>query len=452
MTHRIYVTGARELADLAQAFNVMMDRVQEKARESAEFQSALAWAISAMAEWRRDTAKTVASRAAVFQAGLGAAPGWHVQAIGAYFAYVRHPFTGRAATAVARDLAVARVGLGHQVDVITMRCGDLPRDSVIDGVRVFRTPAIRRSPSRCTVPESITYLIGAARFALRRTADVRYDIVHCHFPVPSGPLAYLLRRRRGLPYIVTCHGHDVPGSDLGRLKRVHYFTAPVIRPVLRHAAAVTCPSNWLRQVVLANVGRYDIHVIPYAIDSAKFQPRPKRKFVLMAGRLVRDKNFHCVLRALEGVESDFEVHVAGDGPMRPALEELARKVPMKVTFHGWLDRKDPKLRGLFEEAMIVCQASEIENASVVLLEAMLCGAAVVAGNDGGSPELVADCGALVTPGDVPALRAVLTKWLANPAEAESLGKRARERALTDYDSKKITNEYLALLEAHARRA
>ena len=41
MTHRIYVTGARELADLAQAFNVMMDRVQEKARESAEFQSAL---------------------------------------------------------------------------------------------------------------------------------------------------------------------------------------------------------------------------------------------------------------------------------------------------------------------------------------------------------------------------------------------------------------------------
>ncbi len=41
MNHRIPVTGAREFADLARAFNVMMDRVQEKAKESAEFQSAL---------------------------------------------------------------------------------------------------------------------------------------------------------------------------------------------------------------------------------------------------------------------------------------------------------------------------------------------------------------------------------------------------------------------------
>lgn len=41
MSHRIPVQGAREIADLARAFNRMMDRVQEKARESAEFQAAL---------------------------------------------------------------------------------------------------------------------------------------------------------------------------------------------------------------------------------------------------------------------------------------------------------------------------------------------------------------------------------------------------------------------------
>ncbi len=41
MSHRIPVTGALELADLARAFNGMMDRVQEKARESRDFQNAL---------------------------------------------------------------------------------------------------------------------------------------------------------------------------------------------------------------------------------------------------------------------------------------------------------------------------------------------------------------------------------------------------------------------------
>jgi PAS domain S-box-containing protein len=40
-THRISVAGAKEFVELGRAFNVMMDRVQEKARESAEFQAAL---------------------------------------------------------------------------------------------------------------------------------------------------------------------------------------------------------------------------------------------------------------------------------------------------------------------------------------------------------------------------------------------------------------------------
>jgi PAS domain S-box-containing protein len=41
MEHRIPVSGAKELADLANAFNTMSFRLQEKARESLEFQGAL---------------------------------------------------------------------------------------------------------------------------------------------------------------------------------------------------------------------------------------------------------------------------------------------------------------------------------------------------------------------------------------------------------------------------
>ena len=41
LTHRIPVSGAKELMDLARAFNTMSDRLQAKARESSEFQEAL---------------------------------------------------------------------------------------------------------------------------------------------------------------------------------------------------------------------------------------------------------------------------------------------------------------------------------------------------------------------------------------------------------------------------
>jgi PAS domain S-box-containing protein len=41
LTHRIPVTGAKELSDLARAFNSMSDKLQAKAKESSEFQEAL---------------------------------------------------------------------------------------------------------------------------------------------------------------------------------------------------------------------------------------------------------------------------------------------------------------------------------------------------------------------------------------------------------------------------
>ncbi len=69
-------------------------------------QAAVAWAIPALRSWRLDTARQVAARARLFAHSLEAAPGWQIEAIGAYFAYVRHPFTHSPAVDVARRLAI----------------------------------------------------------------------------------------------------------------------------------------------------------------------------------------------------------------------------------------------------------------------------------------------------------------------------------------------------------
>ncbi len=68
-------------------------------------QAALTWAIPALAPWRAATARQVAARAALFAEGLATAPGWSIEAIGAYFAYVRHPFGAAPSADIARRLA-----------------------------------------------------------------------------------------------------------------------------------------------------------------------------------------------------------------------------------------------------------------------------------------------------------------------------------------------------------
>lgn len=75
-------------------------------------QAALAWAIEALAPWREAMRATINARIAAFQAVVTRCPGWSISSIGAYFAYVRHPFAGIDAERVAEALAAERGVLG----------------------------------------------------------------------------------------------------------------------------------------------------------------------------------------------------------------------------------------------------------------------------------------------------------------------------------------------------
>ncbi len=68
-------------------------------------QMALPWAIDNLRQWRAEAADEIAGRAAAFQVAMRQAPGWRIDQIGAYFAYIRHPFQGVSSTQVAEELA-----------------------------------------------------------------------------------------------------------------------------------------------------------------------------------------------------------------------------------------------------------------------------------------------------------------------------------------------------------
>ena len=65
-------------------------------------------AIEALRDWRETNRADINRRAEVFGAALSGLPEWRIDSIGAYFAYLRHPFRGRSAQEVAERLAVER--------------------------------------------------------------------------------------------------------------------------------------------------------------------------------------------------------------------------------------------------------------------------------------------------------------------------------------------------------
>ncbi len=358
-----------------------------------------------------------------------------------------YPPLGGGAGPVCQQLCEHYVHRGHDVDVITMGYSGLPEREEIQGVQVTRVPALRKRPDICGTHEMLSYVLSALPRVARRLRRRGHDVLHTHFVVPTGLLAYLATRVRPVPYVITAHGSDIPGFNPDRFRAEHRVTRPLLRLIMRNAALLTSPSQYLRRLILESCGSFAVDHIPNGIDVLRFRPQSKRRRILMTGRLLRRKGFQHVLEAMRGIDTDFEVHIAGDGPMRRELEALAPEVEATVVFHGWLEHDSALLKELYETSSIFCLPSESENASISLLEAMLAGMAVVTSNVTGCPETVGDTGFVVPPNDPESLRRILRRLLASDGLCLDQGRSARQRVMDLFDREKIGDLYLDRLEA-----
>ena len=96
------VAGEGFLAELAK----VLDCVQICPARAGQI--ALTSAVPSLGAWRTANRDEIAARARAFREAADMLEGWRLDAIGAYFAYLRHPFDGVAADGVARALAAER--------------------------------------------------------------------------------------------------------------------------------------------------------------------------------------------------------------------------------------------------------------------------------------------------------------------------------------------------------
>jgi aspartate/methionine/tyrosine aminotransferase len=75
-------------------------------------QAALTWAVPALRDWRAGNRAIMAERGAAFRRAVAQLPGWRLEAMGAYFGYLRVPEDGPEAMVAAEALATQRGLLG----------------------------------------------------------------------------------------------------------------------------------------------------------------------------------------------------------------------------------------------------------------------------------------------------------------------------------------------------
>ncbi len=117
-----------------------------------------------------------------------------------------------------------------------------------------------------------------------------------------------------------------------------------------------------------------------------------------------------------------------------------------MAFPGLID--DADLPALYGGAAVVVQPSLEEGFGLPALEAMACGAPVVASRRGALPEVVGDAGVLVDPEDERALAAALARVLGSAVERQALAGRGLARAAL-FTSERTAGRVVELLQATA---
>lgn len=291
------------------------------------------------------------------------------------------PPIGGGASPVSYDIGKGLAALGHKVTVVTMAYKDLPAHEERDGMTIYRVKCWRTQKMVCHPWEQATYILSAMHFIKHKLQVVDYDICYTHFIIPTGAIAWWIKKKYKLPYVITSHGSDVIGHNNKRFKTLYALVRKPWCGIVREASCVVSPSQYLMELMKKNEPSGKYQLIQNGIDTSFFQKtEEKQKKILIMCRLQETKNVQCVIKALNQIDlKDWHVDILGDGPYKEILQQMVqeRNLNDKVSFKGWVTNKSEEHLKILQEASIYISASRVENCPTSILEVMACGANVL---------------------------------------------------------------------------
>jgi starch synthase len=289
------------------------------------------------------------------------------------------------------------------------------------------------------------------------------DIAHTHTWYVS-MAGYLAKKLYGIPFVLTTHSLEpLRAWKSEQLGTGYAMSSWMERTAILEADAVIAVSEGTRQDVLRvyPLPPERVHVIYNGIDVAEYRRTedttalkaygvdPSSPYVLFVGRITRQKGVTHLVDAIRYMPRDTQVVLCAGAPdtpeiaaeMREKIQE-ARKLNKRVV---WIEKMVTRAETiqLYSHAQVFCCPSVYEPFGIINLEAMACGAPVVASATGGIKEVVVDgeTGYLVPVEQHPvtgfpthpdnfarALATRISELLADPQKCRVFGEAGRKRA------------------------
>lgn len=297
-------------------------------------------------------------------------------------------------------------------------------------------------------PIHLVYLLEAcAALQLLKRQAVAH--VHAHFGGNSTAVALLLRHLGGPPYSFTVHGPE----EFDKPQFIH-LTEKIACSAFVVAITAYCKSQLMRWASHCDWSK--IEVVHCGLEPEFHQghdtPPVEQPRLVCVGRLCEQKGQLLLLEAAHRLRQQgvrFELVLAGDGEMRPAIEQYITSHGLQdcVRITGWIGSAQVRDELLKARALVL--PSFAEGLPIVIMEAMALRRPVLTTWIAGIPELVTpgEHGYLFPPGDIDALVLALHQIIqADPSTLHRMGQAAQARVLQRHSIHTEAGKLLTLFE------
>ena len=337
-------------------------------------------------------------------------------------------------------LAKSLVKLGHEVTVLTSRYEkDLPREEIVDGVRIIRAPVLFRVSKGVIMPT-----FGWLTWKLVSS----HDVVHLHLPQFDAAGVAMRGKILGKPTLITYHCDLLlPRSFINRLINfVVHLMNHLAGLLADHVCAYTEDFASHSPYLLRYADKLEVIYPPVVMppvsdqDVAEFweqvNPDNLSPVIGMETRFASEKVVEILLNALPGVMDDFpDTKVLYAGQYQDVMGETAyfqRLLPLirayqekgHWEFLGVLNQEEMAQFYSCLDVLVVPSLNSTETFGLVQIEAMIRGTPSIASNLPGVrvPPRLTGMGEVVPIGDSEALAEAILKIFSEPEKYHRPGK------------------------------
>lgn len=383
-----------------------------------------------------------------------------------------------------KDLSISLAKRGFDVHVLVPHCSNLKLREKLGLLDMHRftyffprsfeqlayggmLPNLKKNP--LLIVEAPFLFFSELKNIFRIVKKEKIDLIHSHWLLPQGLAGAIARKKLSIKHLLTIHA-----AGLFALERLP-FRRKIADFIAAYSDAIAIVSGFGRERFLRllspNIRKKTekkIELISMGTGTAMFRKKvdknalrkknniTSKNTLLFIGRIAEKKGLVYLIRAMPQIlnkQKDTLLLVLGDGPLRPQLEALTKKLGIQgnVRFIGYISGKGKipyfKIADILVVPSIVTKSGDTEGLPVTTMEGMAAGLPIVATDVGGTPDIVINNrnGFLVQQKSSSAIAEKVLTLLQSPQKMKSFSREALKTG-NNYDWKVIGRRYADVIE------